>query len=134
MNYGTMVLQSFCDRYPVQHRKSNSPVSLLHICVDSRHILSWSSAAHAASSFNVTHGPAPSPQLLKIKREEMGIKGPKRSTWFPSSPYLWYLPPTLTCISLYAPAGQRYPAVLCQQAGQERLLRQVRSFHGLLQK
>lgn len=60
-----MVLQSFCDRYPVQHRKSNSPVSLLRICVDLRLILSWSSAAHAAPSFNVTHGPASSPQARR---------------------------------------------------------------------
>lgn len=66
-------------------------------CVDLRRTLSWSSAAHAVSSFNVLHIPPPAPslQLLKIKREEMGKKkGPKQSTSFPLQPptYRIYLP------------------------------------------
>lgn len=90
-------------------KKQQSCVPPVHLCVDLRLILSWSSAAHVVSSFNVMHGPAPSPQLLKIKQEEMGIKGPKQSARFPSSHYLRYLPPTLTCNLFICPCRTALP-------------------------
>lgn len=61
----------------------------VHLCVDLRHLLSWSSAAHAVSSFNVMHIPLSFPPAFKdLKRRNGQKKGPSRADHFPSSPPL----------------------------------------------